>query len=310
MTMENAKISLKDALDDEVLTKMTIELGPNLKELHTMYSGYEHVNAIITHVQRYAAEKLGQPAGTDFDTLDPHTHEIVREMTSGILQRLLPGFISDTHREFIVRCHARGLSTSDAVWELMKDDETMARLIQPDAVGHKGVKNVLVNRFAYLKPGTARWPEKKYGAIWREAREQHKEEVRDIPLTSPSEQAALLAKHAERINDVLEHNEHSAKDWQVLTNSLVRTLDSLRKVSEIEEQKPTNLSKAQLIAVLERLTLALDVPEQLIHSTDTDVLVGVLERLTLALKSPAREITADEVESIPADTNTHNSDPA
>lgn len=231
-------------------------------------------------------------------------------MTSGILQQLLPGFISDTHREFIVRCHARGLSTSDAVWELMKEDETMARLIQPDAVRLKGFKSVLVNRFAYLKPGTARWPEKKYGAIWREAREQHKEEVRDIPLTSPSEQAALLAKHAEGINNVLEHNEHSAKDWQVLTNSLVRTLDSLRKVSAVEEQKPTNLSKAQLIAVLERLTLTLDVPEQLIHSTDPDVLVGVLERLTLALKSPECEITADEVGSIPADTNTHNSDPA
>ena len=101
-----------------------------------------------------------------------------------------------------------------------------------------------------------------------------------------------------------------AKDWQVLTNSLVRTLDSLRKVSEVEDQKPTNLSKAQLIAVLERLTLALDAPEQLAHSTNTDVLVGVLERLTLALKSPEREMIADEVESIPADTNTHNRDPA
>lgn len=59
MTMEDTGVSSKDALDDEVLTKMTIELGPNLKELHTMYSGYEHVKAIITHVQRYAAEKLG-----------------------------------------------------------------------------------------------------------------------------------------------------------------------------------------------------------------------------------------------------------
>ena len=77
----------------------------------------------------------------------------------------------------------------------------------------------------------------------------------------------------------------------------------MRKVSAGEQQKPTNLSGSQLVAVLERLTLALDAPEQLTHGANTDALVTVLERLTLALKSPEHKAIAGEVESISTDTN-------
>ena len=50
---------------------------------------------------------------------------------------------------------------------------------------------MLIHRLAYLKPGSARWPEKKYGSVWREAREQYKQVVSDIPFTSQVEQVAL-----------------------------------------------------------------------------------------------------------------------
>ena len=303
MVTKNVKASLHGPLRDEVLAEMTVEVSSSIRELFTLYSGSERVNAVIAHVQRYIAEKLGEPVDPNFAGADSYTLETILETTSEILQRVVPGFISDTHREFIVRCHARGFSTSDAIGELVKEDGTIARLAQADAVGFKALKRVLVSRLAYLKPGTARWPEKKYGALWREEREQHKMEVRDIPLTSPIEQAVLLAKHADRINDVLACNEHSATDWQLLTNSLVRTLDSLRKVSAGEQQGPTNLSGSQLIAVLERLTLALDAPEQLTDGANTDALTTVLERLTLALKSPEHKAIAGEVESISTDTN-------
>ena len=49
----------------------------------------------------------------------------------------------------------------------------------------------------------------------------------------------------------------------MLTNSLTKTLESLQKLSAVEQQAPANLSAPQLVAVLERLTLALDAPEQL-----------------------------------------------
>ena len=310
MTTKNVPISWQTPLSEEGLTRITLELGPKLTELSATYSGYEYIKALITSVQQHALEQLGQPVDTVLDTLDPPTRETVQEITSGILQRLLPGLISNTHRELIVRYHARGLSTSDAVLELIKEDTTIARFVQPDAVGLKGVRAVLLRRLAYLKPGTARWPEKKYGTLWREERQQHQREIRNLPFTSPSEQAALLAKHAARLDDVLEHNEHSATDWQVLTNSLVRTLDSLRKVSEVDQQEPTNVSGAQLVAILERLTLALDAPEPLAQRVDTDTLVGMLEQLTLSLKSPEHSGITDEIQSIPADTNTDDADPA
>ncbi len=303
MQTMKAQVSPQDLLSDEALTKMTIEYGPSVKELAEMFSGYEYIDEMIKHAGQYAAQQLGHPIGLNLNEVDSHTLETIRAVTSGILQRLVPGFISDTHREFFVRCHARGLSTSEAFMELIPEDKTIQRFIQHDAVGLGPLKSMLVTRLAYLKPGSTRWPEKKYGAIWRDERERHKKEVDDIPFTSRTEQAALLAKHAGRLDGLLEHNEHSAADWQLLTNSLVKTLESLRKVSTVEQQEPTHLSGTQLIGVLERLTLALDAPEQLAPGTDTDALVGVLERLTLALKSPSHEVVADQVKAIPANTN-------
>lgn len=304
MEIKNTQSAPQDMLDDITLTKMIIGYGPNLEELSAMFNGCELVETIIKNAQQYTIHELGFRFDTNLSDLDSYTLETIRKVTSGILQRWVPIFISDTHREFIVRCHARGLSTSAAVMELIHGDKTMEALVRPDALGLKELKSILVPRFAYLKPGSVRWPEKKYGTIWRDERKRHNKEVRDVPFISSTEQAALLAKHVGRINGVLEHSEHSATDWQLLTNSLVKTLDSLQKVSAVEQQGPTNLSGTQLIGVLERLTLALDTPEQLAIGTDTDALVGVLERLTLALKSPDHKVVAEGIKAIPANTNT------
>jgi hypothetical protein len=212
----------------------------------------------------------------------------------------ISSFISDAHREFIVRCHARGISTSAAVWELMKEDETINRLAQEDAIGINRLREMLIHRLAYLKPGSARWPEQKYGSVWREEREQHRQVISDIPFTSPVEQVALLAKHAERINSELDNQTHSVQDLQLLTNSLTKTMESLRKLSAVEEPMPVNLSGPQLVAVLERLTLALKAPEQISIGGEAAELVGVLEQLTLALKAPEPMADGNEVKALPA----------
>ena len=184
----------------------------------------------------------------------------------------LSSFISDAHREFIVRCHARGVSTADAIIELMLTGET-------------------INRLAYLKPGSARWPKKKYGAVRREAREGYRQAVNDISLTSQVEQVALLARQTDRINRALETGEHSVKDTQMLTNSLVKTVEGLRKVSAVDE--PVNLSAPQLIAILEQLTLALRAPKQNTIGGETQEVISVLERLTLALKAPEQKMNGN-----------------
>ena len=304
MARQNSKISLKDALQGYFPKRGIAELDSDLEGLFDTLSGYELVEAVIERVQRYAGDTFrdDEDMDADFGWLEDYGTDEVKEIIRDELRQYISSFISDGHREFIVRCHARGLSTADAVWELMTVDETMRRLAQQDAMGGSALREMLVHRLAYLKPGSARWPEKKYGSVWREEREEYRQAVRDIPFTSQVEQVALLAKLAERINHELDRKVHSVKDLQMLTHSLAQTVESLRKLSVVDEQQiPVNLSAPQLVGVLERLTLALKVPEQQVIGGETAALVGVLERLTLALKAPEEQANGTESKALPAE---------
>jgi len=44
---------------------------------------------------------------------------------------------------------------------------------------------------------------KKYGSVWRKERQQYIEEINNTPFSTPVERIALLANHAERVNDTL-----------------------------------------------------------------------------------------------------------
>jgi len=269
----------------------------DLKELRDTLEGQERVDAFIVRIQRHATESMNLSVDDDFKDIEQDTLDQIQRTIRDILRDCVSLFISDEHREFVVRCHAQGISTTDAVSELIRQDKGMNRLAHDDALGLKLLRDTLIHRLSYLKPGTARWPEKKYGSVWREARDAYKQMINDMPLTSPIEQAAMLVKHANRINYALENDSYTVKDLQMLTNSLTKTIESLRKVSVVEEQAPASLSAPQLVAVLERLTLALDAPEQLALSGDTDTLVSVLEQLTLALKTSGQKALGEGPEA-------------
>ena len=204
--------------------------------------------AASARINHDVAKAPAEGAAPDFSWLESDEN---REITAGMrdeLRQHLSSFISDEHRAFIVRCHARGFSTSDAVKELIKTDETLKRLSQMHVLGEPQLRTFLIPRLAYLKPGSSRWPEAKYGATWREAREAHKQTLRDIRFTSQEEQAALLAKQVDRINNELERGGHSLVEMQLLTNMLIKTVESLRKLSAVDEQQiPVNLSAPQLV---------------------------------------------------------------
>ena len=125
----------------------------------------------------------------------------------------------------------------------------------------------------------------------------------DIPFTSQVEQVALLAKHAERINRELDNGTHSTKDLQLLTNSLTKTMESLRRLSAAEQPMPMSLSGAQIVGVLERMTLALKAPRKQMIGGEAEELVSVLERLTLALKAPEQRAMVNGRKALPAKTN-------
>ena len=303
MATKKTKTSLRDTLQRDFPQKEQSELRSDVKALYERLSGYERVTAIIARIQRYAVEACGKTMNRDFGKLADHEEAEIKNTIRGELRLCVSALISDAHREFVVRCHARGLSTSDAVRELILGDNTINRLAQEDALGAKVLREILIHRLSYLKPGTARWPKAKYGALWRETRERHRQAMSDIPFTSQVEQAALLAKHAERINRELDNGTHSAKDLQLLTDSLIKTVKSLRRLSAVGDPMSENLSGAQLVGVLERLTVALKTPEQQILGGESEELVAILERLTLALKFPEQEVIGNGAKALPAETN-------
>ena len=312
MASKTSRITLQNALRGQfeksrIQSKEAArEMVSDIKALFNSLEGRELVDAFIARIQRGAAERLNLSVDADFQEITVNDLDYMRDVIREGLKLGLSNFILDEHREFVVRCHAQGISTTAAVMDLISEDEVMNRLAYNDALGLKWLRDILVHRMSYLKPGTARWPEKKYGDLWREARATHKQRINDMPLTSPTEQAALLVKHAGRINDELENENHTVNDLQVLTNSLTKTIESLQKLSTVETQAPVSLSTPQLVAVLERLTLALGTPEQLALTGDTDSLIEGLERLTLTLKSSDHKAIADETESVPADTDTED----
>ncbi|MDE0013024.1 MAG: hypothetical protein OXU36_17895 [Candidatus Poribacteria bacterium] len=294
MANKTVKITLRDALYGEFERSMTnipeeeSELVSDLQKLGGRLEGREYVQAFIARVQRYAAEGVNLSIDDDFANIHGRSLLQIRATIREVLWGNLSLFITDEHRKFVVRCHARGISTADAVSGLIKEDAAMGRLAEDDALDVKSLRKELVHRMAYLKPGTARWPERKYGVVWREARDSYKQMMRDIPLTSPGEQVAVLAKHVDLINSKLENDDYDVKDFQMLTDSLMKTIERLQKVSAVETQASANLSAPQLVAVLERLTLALDAPEQLAISGDTGALISVLEQLAGALKASGK----------------------
>ena len=283
-------------IDSEAISEMRLDI----EELFASNSGYELADAVVKRVQRYAAGIYGATEHTDFHKMDSDYIGDIRKIIQNELIWYVSSFVSDSHREYFVRAHAQGISTSAAATELMMSDDTMNRLAQQDAMGVQGLRNALIPRVAYLKPGSARWPKKKYGAIWREAREAHRQAVSDIPLTSKEEQMALLAKHAERTNELLEKKSFDAKEYQLLTNSLTQTLKNLRELSAVEVPVTENLSPPQLVAVLERLTLALRAPDQKAISGDVEQFVGVLQKLAFALKAPNQKTDDNGANALPA----------
>ena len=213
MARKKGAISLQDALHGQFdeSEKERTELDSDLKELFNKLNGHELADAIIVRIQRYAAERENRSIDGDFENIGEYQLDRIQETIQDKLLDWISRFILDEHREFVVRCHAQGVSTTDAAWELMNKDAIINRLAQKDALGVQKLRETLVHRLSYLKPGTARWPEKKYGALWREARDQHKHTISDIALTSPVEQVALLVKHADRINYVLDSENHNVK---------------------------------------------------------------------------------------------------
>lgn len=268
-------------------------LHSDLTELFHRLEGHELAEAVITRVRGYAIECVSSSIEGDLQDLEAAGWDLIQEAMRDELKHWVKYFILDEHRNFVVQCHARGLSTSEAAWELISEDISLNYLGRDEALGVDILRNMLIHRLSYLKPGTPRWPEIKYGALWRKARGEHQRSINDVPFTSTVEHVALLAKLVGTINKEIDDKEITAKDLHILTVSLMVALDGMHKFKAAEQLVPANFSAPQLVAVLERLTVALDTPEQLTLSENKDGLVSALEQLTHALKTSDQKALED-----------------
>ena len=145
--------------------------------------------------------------------------------------------ITDTHREFIVICHARRLDTEAALIEMVNYFDEFAFLRQDIKLSEEYLKGVLVEiskpgkhllplfkiwkrAFSYLRPTHNRWPHQKYGALWRDAKAAYAE-ARMLEFTSTTEFViAGLAEAVEKAQDLVasSSSEHFDKRAQVLTS--------------------------------------------------------------------------------------------
>ena len=159
--------------------------------------------------------------------------------------------ITDTHREFIVICHARRLDTEAALIEMVNYFEEFASLRQHLQLREKEIDGVLIEvpepekmllplfrvwkrAFSYLRPTHTRWPQQKYGALWREAKAAYTQ-ARMLETAGTREAViAGLAEAVEKAQDLVASSSSDQFDRQ--TKALISLSTALHKIL-LDEQE-------------------------------------------------------------------------
>ena len=101
------------------------EFVSDLKALFNSLEGLELIDAVIARIQRDAAEHLNLSVDGDFRGITVEDLGYIREVIRDQLRQFISYFILDEHREFMVHCHARGISTTDAVTDLISENSVL-----------------------------------------------------------------------------------------------------------------------------------------------------------------------------------------
>lgn len=291
----------KDSVTDkDIYQKRYDEVESELDELFSIY--HDDIGSlldtpqseardlrVIDRVRQYAIDVEKLIVGECLKIDSERVNACVKEE----LLMLLPKFLNDTYRRAIVRFHAQGFSTSEAVYELACQSEVIEKLSKDWAIGWDVLRAKLIHHFSYLKPGTSGWSENKYGETYRDARAAYKEAISDLPLSSAAEQAAFLVKHAKRIEKVLESRRHDTKSIGELTTALTKTMEGLRKLSCPAPQRSID---PQLIFNQENI-LVLPSPERLALPGVKEEIVNRLEHYLQCLKGIDNPKAIEETKS-------------
>lgn len=148
---------------------------------------------------------------------------------------LLKHFLTDDLRRLVIRYHARNKSTTDAVLSILRDERmkpiTPFYLFKHSNVcGFENIKSFLVARLGYLKPSDVRWPEKKYGKYWCEARAEFVDNIQNIPLSQPEEQLQKLSEHYQELENAYREAD-KATDKERFHKCMLRTMAAIHLIT-------------------------------------------------------------------------------
>ena len=158
--------------------------------------------------------------------------------------------ITDTHREFIVICHARRLDTAEGLVEMVNYFSEFAFLRQHIEMSEKETDGVLVavgepgeyllsifkvwkQAFSYLRPTHSRWPNQKYGELWREAKAAYAQ-ARMLEYSGTRE--SVIAGLAEAVQKAQDRALSSEAYFDARVKTLIALSTALHKILQEEKE--------------------------------------------------------------------------
>ena len=155
-------------------------------------------------------------------------HEKCQDWMDDLLRPFYPKFLTDSLREVAVRGHARGMSTTAVINDLIFEDEDLSPFSawkHDNVCGAQYIRTYLHPQLVYLKASNPRFP-KKYRAAWADERERFQQALTGIPMSTAVEQVQALSDHYAKLVAARDAAE-DVKDLVALSNALVKTVAGL-----------------------------------------------------------------------------------
>ncbi len=214
--------------------------------------------------------------------------EACRKWMVGLLYPYLRKCLSSSLREVVVRGHARGLSTTAVINDLIFTDDDLSPFAIwkfGDVCGPDLLRRYLHPQLVYLKSSNPRFP-KKYRGVWDEERELFQQALTGIPMSTVVEQVQALSDHYEKLVEARD-SAKDPKDLVSLSNAIVRTVAGLFTLTR------DSVYRDQLDSLKEQNTL------EMLGAESSDA-IGSSEMQSLvppkvaALNAPASDVLSDE----------------
>ena len=169
--------------------------------------------------------------------------------------------LTDNFRKIVISYHARGLTTSQAIDQILYDEDllydTPFHVFKfSNVCGYDNIKKFLLQRISYLKPTDPRWPHKKFGEYWKNERQEYLNAIDDIPLSNKKEQIAALFDHFTTLNTHF-NAVNEAIDIERLHRCKLQTIvaiNSLTRTTEVDINQQAVFHKNTTNILLEAIS--------------------------------------------------------